>query len=428
MISVDDPLPYPLKDKSVNIHMTDKLSSELILGTDFLKDHGAIVSMRSNKVIFLPDEFFAVSLHQKPIVCEAFASIIENDDAIEDLSNYNLATYALQPLIDTEILHMDQRTFHVQIITNNPSMIFKTGATIMLTSGFAPQPQIPDGLYLVEDDNTIKVTVRNSATATINLKTNRPIRGLVAHDLKFGYHEPMEISKDTLRALFLKEQTVKAAKMAGVMPGIASSCASTLASEHPDYCQPTPEEYVSSVTTMFEQPCALLQASGLDPPGSRAKPKQAASLAVRRNLLSQFDVSGIEEEWVEQYIKLIMDNWDIFSLNKYNVGHTPHWEHKIESTSSEPVYVKQFKIAIGDEEALDEMSTHLTAARILIQQPSDHNTPIFMVTKRGGPNPGAKRFVQDFRKRNAASKDVKYTIRDVRESLVAVGRLKPQCW
>ena len=124
----------------------------------------------------------------------------------------------------------------------------------------------------------------------------------------------------------------------------------------------------------------------------------------------------------------MMKNWDVFSLHKYDVGHTPHWEHKIEPTSNEPVFVKQFKIAVGDEEALDEMSTHLTAAKILIQQPSDNNTPIFMVSKRGGPHQGKKRFVQDFRKRNAASKDDKYTIKDVRESLVAVGRLKPKIW
>ena len=71
-----------------------------------------------------------------------------------------------------------------------------------------------------------------------------------------------------------------------------------------------------------------------------------------------------------------MENWDVFSLHKYDVGHTPHWEHKIEPTTNEPVYVKQFKIVVGDEAALDEMSTHLTAARILIQQPSDNNTPI----------------------------------------------------
>ena len=48
-----------------------------------------------------------------------------------------------------------------------------------------------------------------------------------------------------------------------------------------------------------------------------------------------------------------------------------------------------------------------------------------MVAKRGGPNPGQKRFVQDFRKRNAASKDDKYTIKDVRESLIAVGIFFP---
>ena len=76
MLSVDDPLPYPLIDKTVDIHMTENLSSELILGSDFLGNHGGIVSMKSNKVIFLLDEFFVVTLHQKPIVCEAFSLIL----------------------------------------------------------------------------------------------------------------------------------------------------------------------------------------------------------------------------------------------------------------------------------------------------------------------------------------------------------------
>ena len=44
-----------------------------------------------------------------------------------------------------------------------------------------------------------------------------------------------------------------------------------------------------------------------------------------------------------------------------------------------------------------------------IQLNSNYNTPIFMVAKKGGPNPGTKKFVQDFRKRNAASKDDRYT-------------------
>ena len=38
----------------------------------------------------------------------------------------------------------------------------------------------------------------------------------MAHDLTVGYHEPVEITKETLRALFLKDQTVKAAELAGL--------------------------------------------------------------------------------------------------------------------------------------------------------------------------------------------------------------------
>ena len=423
-ITVEDPIPYPIKNEHINIHMTDNLSSELILGTDFLRDHGAIIDVKSNNTIFLPNEYFPVSLCQKPIVCEAFASIITNDMENQDLINYNTAVFAVQPTGD--ILYTDQKTIHVQIISDNHTMTYKPGTTIMLTSGFAPFPQIPEGLYTIEKDNTIRVTIKNSSTGILSLLQNRPIPGIIAHDLEMGYHDPVEINKNTLRALFLKDQTVEAAKLAGLLKEKDIITSGQLATVHPEYIEPTPEEYISSVLQQFEH--ALLQATGLEPPGTRTKPRQHPSFEVRTNLRSQFDASGIDKEWVDQYDQLIMENWDDFSLHKYDVGHTPHWEHKIEPTTNEPVYVKQFKIAVGDEAALDEMSTHLTAARILIQQPSDNNTPIFMVAKRGGPNPGKKTFVQDFRKRNAASKDDKYTIKDVRESLVAVGRLKPKIW
>ncbi len=428
IIDINDPMPHPLINTNINIHMTNNLSSELIIGTDFLSKNGAIIDVKSNNAIFLPDKYFPVSLCQKPIVCEAFASEVSNDLDNQDPAKSDTATFSVQPTEDVDILYMDQKTIHVQIITDNPTMVYKPGTHIMLTSGFAPFPQIPDGLYAIEDDNTIRITIKNSSTGTFPLRQNRPIPGIIAHDLNMGYHEPVEIKKQTLRALFLKDQTVKAATMAGLIKDNLQEKPNTLAKDDPNYTQPSPLEYISSVQTQFEQASSLLQATGLEPPGSRRKPTQKPTIKARENLKSQFDSSGIEGEWVNQYIELIMENHDVFSLHKYDVGHTPHFEHKIEPTTTEPVFVKQFKIAVGDEAALDEMSTHLTAARILIQQPSDNNTPIFMVAKRGGPNPGQKRFVQDFRKRNAASKDDKYTIRDVRESLVAVGRLKPKVW
>ena len=428
-LTVTDKLPYPIDNEPIKIHMQNNLSSELVLGADFLKKHGAVINMKDNSAIFMPEEYHSVSLSKKPIVCEAFASIVSNDEEIqqEHLGTYNTATFAVQPTEDIEIPYMDQRTIHVQIITENHTMRHKPGTTIMLTTGFAPDPQIVDGLYSIDHEYTIRVTIRNSSTGSLILRQNRPIPGIVAHDLAMGYHQPVEITKETLRALFLKDQTTKAAKLAGIIPESGED-QTTLAEEHPDYEQPTPEQYISSVQTQFEEASALLQASGLEPPGIKSKPRQKPAIEIQANLRSQFDATGIDEEYIEDYINLIMENYDVFSLNKYDVGHTPHWEHKIDSTTNTPVYVKQFKIAIGDEAALDEMSTHLTNARILIQQPSDNNTPIFMVAKRGGPNPGQKRFVQDFRKRNAASKDDKYTIKDVRESLIAVGRLNPKVW
>ena len=45
---MDEDLPYPMRNKPINIHVTNKLSSELILGTDFLKANGAVINVRYN--------------------------------------------------------------------------------------------------------------------------------------------------------------------------------------------------------------------------------------------------------------------------------------------------------------------------------------------------------------------------------------------
>jgi hypothetical protein len=55
ILSVEDKLPHPLKNKDINIHMQDNLSSEIVLGTDFLGSHGTIIDIKSNNAIFLPN-------------------------------------------------------------------------------------------------------------------------------------------------------------------------------------------------------------------------------------------------------------------------------------------------------------------------------------------------------------------------------------
>ena len=172
-------------------------------------------------------------------------------------------------------------------------MLHKPNTTIMLTSGFAPSPQIPDGLYNVEHDHTIRVTIKNSSKGNMNLRQNRPIPGIVAHDLTMGYHESVEITKETLRALFLKDQTVKAAKLAGIMHEDSKENVE-LTEDHPDYRPPTPKQYISLVKDQFEEACSLLRTSGLEAPGIKNKPKQQPTIAIRNNLRSQFDASEIE--------------------------------------------------------------------------------------------------------------------------------------
>ena len=70
-LDVDEDLPYPMRNKPINIHVTNKLSSELILGTDFLKANGAVINVRDNSVTFLPKGMAAIAKCDKPILREA---------------------------------------------------------------------------------------------------------------------------------------------------------------------------------------------------------------------------------------------------------------------------------------------------------------------------------------------------------------------
>ena len=63
ILDVDKDLPHPTRNKPINIHVTKKLSLELILSTDFLKFNGAIINVRDNSVTFLPEGMAAIAKH-----------------------------------------------------------------------------------------------------------------------------------------------------------------------------------------------------------------------------------------------------------------------------------------------------------------------------------------------------------------------------
>ena len=51
---------------------------------------------------------------------------------------------------------------------NQTSMVHKPNTTFMLTLGLAPDPQIPEGLYSMDHDHSIKITIKKFINWIIN--------------------------------------------------------------------------------------------------------------------------------------------------------------------------------------------------------------------------------------------------------------------
>ena len=61
-IDVDEDLNCPTGAKQIVVHVIKNLSSELILGDDFLKENGAVINLADNSVIFPPKRTTAIAL------------------------------------------------------------------------------------------------------------------------------------------------------------------------------------------------------------------------------------------------------------------------------------------------------------------------------------------------------------------------------
>ena len=200
----------------------------------------------------------------------------------------------------------------------------------MITSSLAPAPYVPDGLYTVKDNNLVQLTMRNTDVCPLTLLKNKPITGITVHLLDEDYYQEIPILRDTLRTYFLSQEIMKNAPD------------STHTRDEPTSQDISPKQHLDNIQQSLRQASSLLEASGLDPPGIREKPPQDPSPEVRRILLEQFDTKDIEQAWIPAYKQLILDNHDVFSLDKFDAGHTPHYHHRIERTTDKPIYVQQF--------------------------------------------------------------------------------------
>ena len=149
-----------------------------------------------------------------------------------------------------------------------------------------------------------------------------------------------------------------------------------------------------------------------------AKPRRPALTADRRKeFLTDLNLTVPEAER-KAYTELLLENFDVFSKTKLDLGTANNFEHRITLSENAPSYIKQFRIPEAHREALVEQVQDWLKLGIIEPANSRFNSPIFVVPKKDG----TMRFVLDFRALNARSHDDRYTMKDVSECIGDIGR------
>ena len=120
----------------------------------------------------------------------------------------------------------------------------------------------------------------------------------------------------------------------------------------------------------------------------------------------------------EEYFKLFERYAKVFSQHKNDLGRCDLLQHEIHLKSKEPVYIKQFKIPEGHQQAVTQQVKEWLKLGIIQTSRSRYNSPIFVVKKKDG----SFRLVQDFRALNQQTYIDKYSMRDVTECIHEIGR------
>ena len=222
----------------------------------------------------------------------------------------------------------------LKVVTES-TMLLKPGTTMMITSNLSPAPYVPGGLYTVKGSNLVQLTMRNTDICPLTLQKNEPITGITVHLLDQDYYKEAPLPKDAIRTYFLSQEIIKNT------PDPTHNGDESATKDTP------PKQHLEDIQRSLQHAMSLLEAAGLHPPGIRGKPLQDPSPEVSRILLEQFDNKDVEQAGIPAYKQPILDSYDVFSLDKFDVGHTPHYHHKITHTTDQPMSMLKFKVPLG---------------------------------------------------------------------------------
>ena len=89
-------------------------------------------------------------------------------------------------------------------------------------------------------------------------------------------------------------------------------------------------------------------------------------------------------EFREDYLQILLKNHEAFSNHKFDLGQAKILQHEIHLKDSNPVYVKQFKIADTHRSYLEEQVQEWLKMGIIEPTLSRYNSPMFLLNKKDG--------------------------------------------
>ena len=422
----------PKQVKAV-FHITPNLSSDFLFGCDVLSILGCSIDFVSHQVKFQYREA-ATFLNAKHPLFVAAATHAKSNIVDKELEAYvHKYTFAASPTTDITINPGDQKSFRVTIETDLHLQLAPGAMVFIEADGLntsAPMAVLEATFANVEYDNKLSITMANKSTEIAMLKKDYPIPGLIIQSM-CAFHTPIQIDKDDLAMMANISKTVQAAE--AIDPAFKEAIYQTAAARAIIPDKPTNQQYATDdvifdhMRDSYKAACSALRKTGRPLPGRTTKPEVPCPKDTAINLISQLNLDNCDKEWRQKYVDIVLDNYDVFSTDRYDLGHADHYEHVIEPVEEglQPPFVKQFPIPTADEALLDDMAKNLTQRKVVIPQFSPGNSPVFIVRKAGNGS-SQPRFVQDLRAANSLTKQDRYQIRDIKESLNQAGKAKPK--
>lgn len=178
--------------------------------------------------------------------------------------------------------------------------------------------------------------------------------------------------------------------------------------------------YIGAAEKVSLDQCDEIQLDMSEKPRTQGPPPSAPDAekaAMLKDILTE-QMEGVDKNIFDMYLNLILTNHDVFSRDKADLGRTTVMEHTIRMRDEEPVFVKQFPIAHAHRSVLLTHLQNWLKLGVVSPSKSHYNSPIFLVPKKDG----SLRPVLDFRAVNNKSYVDKYSQREVKDCIDAIGQ------